>query len=130
MGLPERKHKEEDQKRYLDFIRNLLKDKSYAALAYMTGILPVKKYGTHSALNMFDEYSMTDPHQFANTIDSQTIKFSFLHNTYCPLMQYGLCRNLKILAIVSIAFNKPNEKVPAIHLLSKIHWIDFHSFFL
>lgn len=30
------------------------------ALAYMTGILPVKKYGQHSALNMFWEYSMTD----------------------------------------------------------------------
>lgn len=26
----------------------------------MTGILPVKKYGSHSALNMFTEYSMTD----------------------------------------------------------------------
>ena len=26
----------------------------------MTGILPVKKYGIHSALNMFKEYSMTD----------------------------------------------------------------------
>ena len=24
----------------------------------MPGILPIKKYGTHSALNMFDEYSM------------------------------------------------------------------------
>ncbi len=48
------------QKMYLDFMRNLLKDHSYVALAYMTGILPVKKYGTHSALNMFDEFSMTD----------------------------------------------------------------------
>ncbi|WP_439794759.1 PD-(D/E)XK nuclease domain-containing protein [Thomasclavelia cocleata] len=27
----------------------------------MTGILPIKKYGTHSALNMFDEISMIDP---------------------------------------------------------------------
>lgn len=26
----------------------------------MTGILPIKKYGDHSALNMFDEYSMTN----------------------------------------------------------------------
>ena len=26
----------------------------------MTGILPVKKYGLHSALNMFTEFSMTD----------------------------------------------------------------------
>ena len=31
----------------------------------MTGILPVKKYGTHSALNMFIEYSMTDPGNMA-----------------------------------------------------------------
>jgi len=52
------------QKIYLDFLRNLLKDKSYIGLAYMTGILPIKKYGTHSALNMFDEYSMIRPYQF------------------------------------------------------------------
>ena len=42
-----------------------MKDKDYIALAYMTGILPVKKYGTHSALNMFIEYSMTDPGNLA-----------------------------------------------------------------
>lgn len=46
------------QERYLDFLRDLLKDKGYIHLAYMTGILPIKKYGTHSALNMFDEFSM------------------------------------------------------------------------
>ncbi len=31
----------------------------------MTGILPVKKYGTHSALNMFDEFSMLEPNWMA-----------------------------------------------------------------
>jgi hypothetical protein len=46
------------QERYLDFLRLWLKDRNYVALAYMTGILPIKKYGGHSALNMFDEYSM------------------------------------------------------------------------
>lgn len=51
----------EAQNHYLDFLRNLLKDKAYVELAYMTGILPIKKYGTHSALNMFDEISMVDP---------------------------------------------------------------------
>lgn len=50
----------ESQTKYLDFLRNLLKDKSYVALAYMTGILPIKKYGEHSAINVFYEYSMTD----------------------------------------------------------------------
>lgn len=50
---------------YLDFLRDLLKDKPYIALAYMTGILPIKKYGEHSALNMFYEYSMIAPLQLA-----------------------------------------------------------------
>jgi len=49
------------QKQYLDFLKDLLKDRTYVKLAYMTGILPIKKYGTHSALNIFDEFSMTAP---------------------------------------------------------------------
>lgn len=61
----EYKEDREGQKRYLDFLRDWLKDKEYIALAYMTGILPIKKYGKHSALNMFDEYSMTLPLQMA-----------------------------------------------------------------
>ena len=57
-----REYQQDDaaQKKYLDFLRVWLKDKDYVALAYMTGILPIKKYGSHSALNMFTEYSMTD----------------------------------------------------------------------
>lgn len=61
----EYKEDEEAQRKYLDFLRVWLKDKAYIALAYMTGILPVKKYGTHSALNMFMEYSMTNPGNMA-----------------------------------------------------------------
>ena len=56
------------QEKYLDFLRDLLKDKGYVALAYMTGILPIKKYGTHSALNMFDEFSMIDPGPLAEYV--------------------------------------------------------------
>lgn len=58
--MRERPESESSQKQYLDFLRDLFKDQPYVALAYMTGILPVKKYGQHSALNMFLEYSMTD----------------------------------------------------------------------
>ena len=57
----ELKDNEEGQKKYLDYLRNLLKDKAYVDLVYMTGILPIKKYGSHSALNMFTEFSMTQP---------------------------------------------------------------------
>ena len=48
----------ENQGDFLEFLRYLLKDRPYVALAYMTGVLPVKKYSTGSALNMFDEYTM------------------------------------------------------------------------
>lgn len=60
-----RKDDKEGQTQYLDFLRDWLKDKDYVALAYMTGILPIKKYGEHSALNMFSEYSMIAPMQLA-----------------------------------------------------------------
>lgn len=58
-------HDTQAQKKYLDFLRAWLKDQDYVALAYMTGILPIKKYGSHSALNMFTEYSMTNPRELA-----------------------------------------------------------------
>ena len=64
----EYKRDKEAQEKYLDFLRDFLKDKAYIHLAYMTGILPIKKYGTHSALNMFDEFSMLDPGPLANYV--------------------------------------------------------------
>ncbi len=56
----EMKNDKKSQEQYLDFLRDILKDQSYVALAYMTGILPIKKYGKHSALNMFTEIAMTN----------------------------------------------------------------------
>ena len=61
----ELKDDKEAQKKYLDFLRDILKNKSYLALAYMTGILPIKKYGKHSALNMFIEIAMINPREYA-----------------------------------------------------------------
>ena len=70
------------QKKYLDFLRVWLKDKDYVALAYMTGILPVKKYGSHSALNMFTEYSMTDPGDLAEYFGFTEQETAFLCEKY------------------------------------------------
>ena len=70
------------QKLYLDFLRDWLKDKEYVALAYMTGILPIKKYGKHSALNMFDEYSMIYPLQLAQYAGFTEQEVRELCNTY------------------------------------------------
>ena len=53
------------QEEYIRLLRGLFKssgqtDKMIEA-AYITGILPVKKYGTQSALTDFDEYTMLQP---------------------------------------------------------------------
>lgn len=53
---------------YIDFLRGLFKcteANSYIALAYLTGILPIKKIQTQSALNNFKEYTVTNPSVFA-----------------------------------------------------------------
>ncbi len=49
---------------YVNWLRRMFKDVSANtafAGVYMTGILPIKKYNTQSALNNFQEYSMVKP---------------------------------------------------------------------
>ncbi len=49
--------------KYLQFLHSLFKSeesKSFLALAYITGILPIKKVKDESALNNFREYTMLD----------------------------------------------------------------------
>lgn len=56
------------QRRWHDFLRDLFKGAPYVDAAYMTGILPIKKYGLHSALNLFREYSIADPDNLAGLV--------------------------------------------------------------
>ena len=71
---------EDDKKKYLIFLRNLLKDQAYVALSYMTGILPIAKYSSGSELNMFMEYSMAGGTKFGEY-------FGFLENEVNDLYQ-------------------------------------------
>lgn len=41
---------------------------AFLKLAYSTGILPIKKYGTQSALNNFREHTMVSPRQMAEYV--------------------------------------------------------------
>ena len=53
---------------YVSWLRRMFKSQQAMrvfACAYMTGILPVKKYKTESALNNFEEYSMVEPGDLA-----------------------------------------------------------------
>ena len=52
-------------KKYLTFLRSLLKDRPYVKFVYMTGILPIAKYSSGSELNMFAEYTMAGEERFS-----------------------------------------------------------------
>ena len=52
-------------KAWVQCLRGMFKSasaKQYIALAYITGILPIKKYDVESSLNVFSEYTMLDSH--------------------------------------------------------------------
>ena len=53
---------------YVDWLRRMFKSADAIRIfagVYMTGILPIKKYKTQSALNNFTEYSMVNPRRLA-----------------------------------------------------------------
>ena len=66
------REKPQIQQEYLEFLRTLFKSSATTsqifAAAYMTGILPIKKDGSQSAISDFNEYTMTGPLQFAEYV--------------------------------------------------------------
>ncbi|MGN0049294.1 MAG: AAA family ATPase [Bacteroides sp.] len=68
---------------FVDLLRRLFKGSSsnlVFAGAYLTGILPIKKYNTESALNNFREYSMINPGRMAGCL-------GFTHDEVVSLCQ-------------------------------------------
>lgn len=62
----------EIQEEYLEFLRSLFKNSGTTArifaAAYMTGILPIKKDGSESAISDFEEYTMIRPYNFGEYV--------------------------------------------------------------
>lgn len=60
------------QDRYLNLLRSWFKNNNFTpkvvAAAYMTGILPIKKDGSQSAISDFDEFSMIKPLEFGEYV--------------------------------------------------------------
>lgn len=70
---------------YVMFLRRMFKSNDTAmafAGVYMTGILPIKKYGTQSALNDFREYSMTSPGPMGGFLGFNDEDVKFLAEKY------------------------------------------------
>ncbi|MCD8121247.1 MAG: ATP-binding protein [Clostridiales bacterium] len=84
-----REAKENDalQRAYIQLLRGLFKagtatDETIAA-AYMTGILPVKKYGNESAVSDFKEFTMTSPAKLARYVGFTEPEVKKLCREYC-----------------------------------------------
>lgn len=67
--IREAKDDERTQSAYLSLLREWFKNGNFTekvvASAYMTGILPIKKDGSESAISDFEEYTVLDPGEFA-----------------------------------------------------------------
>lgn len=70
--IREAKEDEAAQQAYLNLLRGWFKNTNFTpravAAAYMTGILPIKKDGSQSAISDFEEYSMIKPRQFGKYV--------------------------------------------------------------
>lgn len=67
------------------FLSNLLKDKAYVEMAYMTGILPIAKYSSGSELNMFFEYSMATRAKFSEYFGFTDDEVNLLYQRYLQI---------------------------------------------
>lgn len=73
------------QTEYINFLRGMFKGSEpskFIQLAYLTGILPIKKLKTQSALNDFDEFTMLYPGIFAPYIGFTAQEVQELAGTY------------------------------------------------
>ena len=70
--IREAKEDEKAQEAYLNLLKGWFKNTNFTpkvvAAAYMTGILPIKKDGSQSAISEFDEFSMLEPSDFAGFV--------------------------------------------------------------
>ncbi len=85
MILREEKDNLELQKEYISFLRSLFRDAGtadYLSGAYMTGILPIIKYNTESALSDFWEYTMVDPMNLGEYIGFKEEEVKHICNEY------------------------------------------------
>ena len=73
---------ESDKRAYLLFLKLLLKDRIYAELVYMTGVLPIAKYSDGSELNMFLEYNMATARRFSGYFGFSNSEVDALYDIY------------------------------------------------
>lgn len=73
---------DEEKQAFTKFLSNLLKDKAYVEMAYMTRILPITRYSSGSEFNMFFEFSMATMAKYSEYFDFTDEEVDVLHQKY------------------------------------------------
>ena len=106
------------QEDFIELLRGLFKSdggKACFALAYLTGILPIKKYNSQSALNNFKEYNMLTPEPFETYFGfTEEEVAEIVKSPDCTLSYQELKKWYKGYKLNGIDIYNPNSVVSAV----------------
>ena len=107
------------QKKFINLLENLFKSKSGKgcfAFAYLTGILPIKKYNSQSALNTFNECNMLSPEPYEKYFGfTEDEVAEIVKNPSCKISSQELKEWYEGYKLNCIDIYNPNSVVLAIH---------------
>ena len=78
---------EKNRECFILFLSNLLKNKGYIEFVFMTGVLPIRKYSSGSALNMFYEYSAAQTEKYGRYFGFTHEEVQMLYTKYVNICQ-------------------------------------------
>ena len=106
------------QEDFIELLRGLFKSdggKACFALAYLTGILPIKKYNSQSTLNNFKEYNMLTPEPFETYFGfTEEEVAEIVKSPDCTLSYQELKKWYKGYKLNGIDIYNPNSVISAI----------------
>ena len=106
------------QEDFIELLRGLFKSdggKACFALAYLTGILPIKKYNSQSTLNNFKEYNMLTPEPFETYFGfTEEEVAEIVKSPDCTLSYQELKKWYKGYKLNGIDIYNPNSVVSAV----------------
>ena len=107
------------QEKFIEFLRGLFKSeagKACFALAYLTGILPIKKYNSQSALNNFSEYNMLSPEPYEKYFGfTEDEVAEIVKSPSCKISSQELKEWYEGYKLNCIDIYNPNSVVSAVH---------------
>ncbi len=76
---------EEDRGKFTAFLGDLTKGRAYVEMAYLTGVLPIKKYSASDTMNHFAEYNMANSVRFSEYFGFTNVEVDELYSRYIKM---------------------------------------------